>query len=201
MLIRAHDDASTDEARWRAFVAKQGFGHLVAAGRDRLVPVVVPTQFILDDDRLILHLSRSNPVFECLAENDQCLLSVAGDWAYIPGSWRVTPDEDPRMGIPTTYYAAVQLTGSAVVTDGPDGTADVLRAQLGATEPDGDYVDPTQHSQRLGAIRGLTISITAVRAKFKYGNNADVAHRSNVAEHLAERGNAGDTNARSQIQL
>ena len=35
MLIRPHDDAADDEARWRRFVTDQGFGHFVAAGRDR----------------------------------------------------------------------------------------------------------------------------------------------------------------------
>jgi len=32
-------------------------------------------------------------------------LSVAGDWAFIPGSWKAIGDEDPEYGIPTTYYA------------------------------------------------------------------------------------------------
>ena len=39
------------------------------------------------------------------------VLAVSGDWAMIPSDWKVTGDEDPRRGIPTTYYASVQLTG------------------------------------------------------------------------------------------
>ena len=31
------------------------------------------------------------------------VLSVAGDWAYIPPVWKAIADEDPRYGIPTTY--------------------------------------------------------------------------------------------------
>ena len=44
------------------------------------------------------------------------VLSVAGDWSYIPSAWKAIGDEDPRFGIPTTYYAGVQLTGTATVS-------------------------------------------------------------------------------------
>ena len=39
------------------------------------------------------------------------VLSVAGDWAYIPSAWKAIGDEDPGLGVPTTYYAAVQFIG------------------------------------------------------------------------------------------
>jgi len=61
-------DRSTGEPEWRPFVEAQGFGHLVAAGRGRDVPVVVPTQFVLDADRVLLHLAGPNPIFAALAE-------------------------------------------------------------------------------------------------------------------------------------
>jgi nitroimidazol reductase NimA-like FMN-containing flavoprotein (pyridoxamine 5'-phosphate oxidase superfamily) len=48
-------DGGLGEEEWRAFVTAQGFGHLVASGRGRDVPVVVPTQFVLEDDEMILH--------------------------------------------------------------------------------------------------------------------------------------------------
>jgi transcriptional regulator len=201
MLIRSHDDASDDENRWRSFVAAQGFGHLVAAGRGRAVPVVVPTQFILQGDKVLLHLAKSNPVFPALAENDQVVLSVAGDWAYIPGAWKAVGDEDPRIGVPTTYYGAVQLTGAATVTDRSEDTAAVLREQLGALEPDGDYIDPIEHEAKLPTIRGISIAVTEVRSKFKYGGNVDAAHRAHIADQLAARGGPGDAAARQQIEL
>ena len=161
MLVQPWD-ASTDPDEWRAFVVATGFGHLVATGRGRDVAVVVPTQFVLDGDEVVLHLARANPVWAAIDENPAVLLSVAGDWAYIPTSWKVVGDEDPARGIPTTYYAAVQLTGTATVVDDPDELAGVLRTQLGTFEPDGGYVDPTEHQRRFAAIRGLRIPIEAV---------------------------------------
>lgn len=73
----------------------------------------VPTQFLLIEDTVWLHLARPNPVFQALFENPNVVLSIAGDWAYIPDAWKAIGEEDPRSGIPTTYYAAVQLIGTA----------------------------------------------------------------------------------------
>ncbi len=197
MLIHGVDRG--DESEWRAFVAHHSFGHLVAGGRHRDVPVVVPTQFVLDGDAITLHLARPNPVWVAIEENPRVLMSVAGDWAYIPSAWKVIGDEDPRFGIPTTYYAGVQLTGTATVIDDPDAVAAVLREQLAAVQPDVDVVDPTDHGAKLRAIRGLRIAVDEVRAKFKYGGNVDAEHRRGVADRLAARGGPGDAAAREHL--
>lgn len=199
MLIRPHD--RDHDQRWRAFVVAQGFGQLVAAGLDRAVPVVVPTQFSLVDDEVWCHLAADNPLFEALAERPIALLSVAGDWAYIPGAWKAIPPEDPRRGLPTTYYAAVQLSGPVTVEEDPAAIAAVLRRQLAELEPDGDHVDPLEHGARLRAIRGVRLRIESVRAKFKYGGNVDQAHRALVAQRLAERDGPGDRAALAQLRL
>jgi transcriptional regulator len=199
MLIRPHDNGSDDESRWRAFVEHQGFGHFVAGGADRPVPVVVPTQFLLDGKLVVFHLARPNPVFLCLAENPTCLLSVAGDWAYIPGAWKAVGGEDPRWGIPTTYYGAVQLTCTATIVDEAAALAAILAGQLGSLEPDGDYVDPIDQTTSLKGIRGIMLTIDEVRAKFKYGGNVDAEHRDHVSAHLAERNGPGDLSARTHM--
>jgi transcriptional regulator len=197
-------DASFGEAEWRPFVEDHQFGHLVAAGRGRDVPVVVPTQFVLEGDSVWLHLVRANPVFGALAENPRVLLSVAADWAFIPSSWKAIGDEDPALGIPTTYYGAVQLTGSATVLDERDeagAVAAVLRRQLAAFQPGVVVADPAQaHPQKLTTIVGIRIDIEAVTAKFKYGGNVDPAHRRAVADHLAARGGPGDVAAAAHLQ-
>jgi transcriptional regulator len=192
-------DASDDPDEWRAFVVATGFGHLVAAGCGRDVAVVVPTQFVLAGEEVVLHLARANPVWAALDENPSVLLSVAGDWAYIPSSWKAVGDEDPACGIPTTYYAAVQLRGAATVIDDADELAAVLRTQLGTLEPQGGHVDPAEHQRRFAAIRALRIPVEAVTAKFKYGGNVDSEHRLAVAERLRERSGPGDEAARGHL--
>jgi transcriptional regulator len=186
-------DRSLDENEWRAFVETHAFGHLVAAGLGRDVPVVVPTQFLLDGDRLLLHLAAPNPIFAALAEQPRVVLSIAGDWAFIPSSWKAIGHEDPALGIPTTYYAAVQLEGVAAVGVEPSEVAAVLRRQLTALQPDVPVADPElAHLAKLRSIRSITIHVDAVRAKFKYGGNVDEAHRQSVIAFLRARNGPGD---------
>ena len=194
MLIHPWD-AAVDDAEWGAFVATHGFGDLVAGGRDRDLPVVVPTQFVLQGEQVVLHLVRSNPIWAAIAENPNVLLCVAGDWAFIPSSWKTIDDEDPKLGIPTTYYSAVQIAGRATILREPDDIAAVLRVQLGELQPDEAVVDPLEHASRLKAITAMRIDITDVRAKFKYGGNVDRPHREAVAARLAERSGPGDAAA------
>ncbi|MPY95067.1 MAG: FMN-binding negative transcriptional regulator [Acidimicrobiia bacterium] len=198
MLIHTWDEGAGDE--WRRFAIAQGFGHLVAAGRARDVPVVVPTQFLLgEDDDVVLHLARPNPIWSAIEENDRVLLSLAGDWAFIPSDWKAIDDEDPAWGIPTTYYAAVQLVGTASIVDDAEGIAAILGAQLAGLQPTTEVVDPRRHGPRLRGIRGLRIRVDDVRGKFKYGGNVDEAHRRAVAERLAERDGPGDRAALAHL--
>ncbi|GGS50330.1 transcriptional regulator [Planobispora rosea] len=199
MLIHPWDAATEDEAL--DFVRANEFGHLIASGRDRDVPVVVPTQFLLTGDReILLHLARPNPIWAAIEENPAVLLSVAGDWAYIPGGWKILPGEDdPRRGVPTTYYAAVQLVCHAEIVTDAAGKAEILRAQIGRLEGEAALVDPAEHERRFAGIRGLRLRIQKVNGKFKYGGNIDEAHRRYVAERLAGRAAPGDAPARTRL--
>jgi transcriptional regulator len=202
-MYTAPVDATLGEMEWRPFVAANSFGHLAAAGHNRDVPVVVPTQFLLEGDTVRLHLVRTNPVFSALAENPRVLLSVAGDWAFIPSAWKAIGDENPALGIPTTYYAAVQLIGTATVLDerqAPGSVASVLRQQLRALQPDVPIADAEdEHPQKLLAILGISITIESVSAKFKYGGNVDEAHRLAVVDHLRARHGPGDVAAAGHV--
>jgi transcriptional regulator len=194
-------DRGFGEDEWREFVASQGFGHLVAAGVEREVPVVVPTQFVLDGDEVILHLVDKNPILEAIDEQPRVLMSVAGDWAFIPSSWKAIGEEDPLLGIPTTYYAAVQMEGSATIVSDPGEVAAVLRRQLAVLQPGLEVADPlTAHEAQLRTIRAISIVIEEVRAKFKYGGNVDLGHREAVIAGLERRGRPGDLAAARQTR-
>lgn len=192
-------DRSFGEDEWRPFVEAEGFGHFVAPGDGAGYPVVVPTQFVLDGDELLAHFAAPNPVFGALAANPTALMSVAGDWAFVPSDWKVVGDEDPALGIPTTYYAAVQLRGHAEVRQAPAAVAAVLRRQLAALQPGTAVADPEEaHPARLRSIRAVVLTVDDVIAKFKYGGNVDEAHRRAVAGRLLERHGPGDEAAAAQ---
>jgi len=202
-MYTAPVDATLGEAEWRPFVEANSFGHLAAAGRNRDVPVVVPTQFVLEGDTVRLHLVRTNPIFSALAESPRVLLSVAGDWAFIPSSWKAIGDEDPKLGIPTTYYGAVQLIGTATVLDerhAPGSVAAVLRQQLQALQPNLPVADPeVDHPHKVLSILGISIAMDTVSAKFKYGGNVDEAHRLAVVDLLRARNGPGDAAAAGHV--
>ena len=110
-------------------------------------------------------------------------------------------DEDPLLGIPTTYYAAVQLRGRAEVRQAPADVAAVLRRQLAVIQPATPIAAPEEaHLARLKGIRAVVLRVEDVVAKFKYGGNVDEAHRRAVVERLRNRGGPGDKAAARQTE-
>ena len=189
-------DRTLGDEEWRAFVDSQRFGHMIAAGAGRDYPVVAPTQFVLEGDEVFMHFAAPNPILAALAENPSAVMSVAGDWAFIPSAWKVIDGEDPALGIPTTYYAAVQMRGHAHISGSAGETASVLRRQLAVLQPEVAIADPEEaHAAKLNGIRAVTLHVEDVAAKFKYGGNVDAEHRRAVIERLHTRSGPGDTAA------
>lgn len=179
MLIHPWDAGS--DAEWRAFLGSQDVGTLICPTDD--LPVVVPTHFVWTGIQVVLHLARPNPALTALSLRPRALFSVHGDWAYVPAAAKAVGDEDPALGIPTSYYAAVTLTCTVEVLCGAE-LLDVLRAQLAHFEPGSPIADPSSHARKLPGIRGLRLTVESVQAKFKYGGNVDDAHRARVLEGL-----------------
>lgn len=202
MLIKQHDAAIGDE-EWRNFLAEHDFGQFVASGRDRDVPIIVPTHFIFDGRQTILfHLARANPVWEALEENPNAILSVAGAYAYIPTEVNAGEYEPAGYGVPTSYYAAVQAIGVCESVE-RDQLASILASQLAHFQPEGGHAEvemgDNPYARLLPAIRGIRLEITDVRAKFKFGGNKTVDHRLRIAEWLAEQDTPLTREARSQL--
>ena len=199
MLIHRHD-APLDDAEWRAFLKEHDFGELIAPGVGRDLPIVVPTHFVWDGEKeVLLHLARPNPVWEALTERGRALLSVFGAYAYIPGHWN-----QDEYGVPTSYYAAVQLACDVEVVDDPARVAAILERQLGYFQPEGKHAPvlaggDDRYGKLLPSIRGIRLTVTEVRAKLKFGTNRTVDHREAVAEKLGERGGALDIEAREHV--
>jgi transcriptional regulator len=197
-------DASIDDDEWRGWLLRHDFGQLIAPGDGRDLPVVVPTHFLYDGATTVrLHLAKPNPVWAALRERPRALLTVVDDYTYVPSDWQAAPGTPPELGVPTSYYATVQLSCDVEVVGDPAATAEILRAQLAHFEPAGGYLEPdaTQehYRRRLPGIRGLVLTVTGVRAKFKYGGNKEPVHRQLLAEHLAERDGPADAAAREHL--
>jgi transcriptional regulator len=197
-------DAPLDDTEWREWLSRNDFGQLVASGRGRDVPVVVPTHFRYDGATTVeLHLARPNPVWAAIDENPTVLLTVVGDYVYVPSTWGAAPGTPPELGIATSYYATVQLTCAATIVDDDAEKAALLRRQLGRFQPEGGFAEVTpddeHYARRLPQTRGLRLDVTGVRGKFKYGGNKEPGHRAVIADRLAARGGPGDAPAREHL--
>lgn len=202
MLIRP-SDAALSEDEWKGFLAGHDFGQLVASGRGRDVPVVVPTHYALDGSRALVHFARDNPVFAALAENQRAMLTVIGDYTYVKTDWNADETEDERYGVPTSYYGAVQLTGRCDVVDDAEALAAILSKLLARMQPEGGHAPvvagDNPYAKQFAAIRGVVLHVEEARAKFKFGGNRSRAHREKVAARLAERDESFDAAAREHL--
>jgi transcriptional regulator len=95
----------------------------------------------------------------------------------------------------------VQLACDIEPIDDDAALAKILERQLAHFQPEGKHapVEPgdNPYGTKLSAIRGLRLTVTDVRAKFKFGGNRTPQHREVVAQKLGERGRPLDREART----
>ncbi len=203
MLIHRWDaEVAPDE--WRTWLGTTApFGTLVVNNLDRdEAPLVVPTHAAVEGDLVLVHFARPNPVWPHLEAARRVRFVVVGDAAVVPGTWRAKPGEPTENGVPTSYYAAVQLVCAPTIIDDADAKAELLRRQMGHLQPEGGSaeigVDLAPFGGMLGGIRGVELEIVEATAKFKYDDHKPVEHRQRVARLLDERGRPNDPRAAAQ---
>ena len=205
MLVHPWDAPNHDD-EWRAVLHEFDFGQLIApGGPDRDLPVVVPTHFIFDGEHTVeLHLARANPIWRALAERPRALLTVVADYVYVPAAINADAGDDPTLGVPTSYYAAVQAEVDVEMVDDPAAKAAILARQLSHFEPAGSArvtpgVDIESDLRLMPGIRGLRLTITGVNAKFKFGGNKTQEHRAEIAAALQNRNGPMDAAAARRL--
>jgi transcriptional regulator len=205
MLIHPWDAPNHDD-EWRAVLHEFSFGQLIvpgAPGRD--LPVVVPTHFIFDGDATVeLHLAKPNPVWRALAERPRALLTVVADYVFVPAAINADAGDDPSLGVPTSYYAAVQAAADVEIVDDPAAKAEMLARALARFEPPDSLrvtpgLDVPGDRRLIEGIRGLRLTITGVNAKFKYGGNKTLEHRADIAAALQARNGPMDAAAARRL--
>jgi len=205
MLVHPWDAPNHDD-EWRAVLQEFDFGQLIApGGPDRELPVVVPTHFTFDGDRTVeLHLAKPNPVWLALAERPRAVLTVVTDYVYVPAAVNANEGDDPSLGVPTSYYAAVQAVVDVEIVDDPAAKAAILARALTHFEPEDSRratpgLELPSDRRLMAGIRGLRLTITSVNAKFKYGGNKTAEHRAEIAAALQARGGPMDATARRRV--
>lgn len=203
MLIHPWDSAQNPD-EWQQWLrTTDRFGLLAVNNRDPLqAPLVLPTHFTLAGGEVLMHLARPNPAWPHLEASAEVRLTVVGDYAYVPTYWRAKPTDAEEIGVPTSYYTAVQFVCRPTIVDDPSEKAAILAAQLADMQPEGRYSevapDSPPYGRQLTGIRGLRLEVLRVDAKFKYDDQKPVDHRERVSERLEDRGHALDAAAARQ---
>ncbi|WP_304452751.1 FMN-binding negative transcriptional regulator [Nocardiopsis sp. YSL2] len=202
MLIHPWDAAVGDD-EWRTWIAEgRDFGQLAVNGPAGRPPVVVPVHAAPEPGRLLVHLARPNPVWKVLSDGDPVLYTVIDDHAFVPGTLRAQPGTDPRDGVPTSYYAAVQFTCRAEFVDDPTDKAELLNAQMAYFQSEEGYApvtpDGPPYARLLSGIRGLRLHVEEAAAKFKYDDRRPTEQRAEIADGLVARDPANGGAARQQ---
>lgn len=202
MLIHPWDKATPQQ--WRPWLADgRNFGQLVA--NDGEWPVVVPTHFtIRNDQEIVLHLARPNPIRAAIRKNSRVLLTVLDDYTYIPSTWRTVNGQQPEEGVPTSYYAAVQFHCNASLIDEPTEKVALLTEQLADMQPEGGHGDVDElngpYYRLIEGIFGIHLEVVQVRAKFKFDGHKPAEMRQRISQYLANRENPRDSSARARQQ-
>ncbi|WP_328745473.1 FMN-binding negative transcriptional regulator [Streptomyces sp. NBC_00285] len=208
MLIHPWD-AARDDAEWQQWLAVHDFGQLAVNGPAGEPPFVQPLHFAYDPGlglglgEVVTHLARPNPLWDAVEANSEVVLSVVDDYAFVPGPWQADPDVPPECGVPTSFYAAVQLRCRAHLVDDPAEKAALLNRQVGHFQPEGGTAEvaagEVPFGRQLSGIRGLRLEVTGVRAKFKYAGKRTLEVQDRIAGKLADRDAPGDAAAREHL--
>ena len=182
-----------DDETALAFVAKRGFGIIVAV--DGTTPLAVHVPLLCErraDGKLWLeaHVARANPFHEVIARAPTVMVAVSGPDAYISPDWYVAKDQ-----VPTWNYIAVHLRGMArlVPKDGTLAHVDRLSAafeQRLLPKPPwrSDKMSPQKRAAMLSAIVGFEIEVDDFDATWKLGQHKSRADRIEVARSLEWQG-------------
>jgi transcriptional regulator len=194
-------DAPQDDTVWQQWLAEHDFGQLAVNGLPGEPPYVQPLHFFYDPRRgprgeVITHLARPNPIWDAVEADPHIILSVVDDYVFVPGPWQAPDDTPPEHGVPTSFYAAVQLHCTARLVDDPQEKAELLNGQLGHFQPDGlsasAAVGEEPYGRMLAGIRGLRLEVTDARAKFKYAAHKPDDVKARTAAGLLARGGVHD---------
>ncbi|MEW1926311.1 FMN-binding negative transcriptional regulator [Streptomyces sp. NPDC088360] len=195
MLIHPWD-APRSDTEWQQWLAAHDFGQLAVNGLPGEPPHVQPAHFAYEPDhgphgRVITHLARPNPLWPALEADPEVLLSVVDDYVYVPGPWQAPPDTPPEHGVPTSFYAAVQLRCTARIVDAPEEKAELLNRQVAHFQPEGGSapaaVGEAPFGRMLSGIRALCLEVTDVQAKFKYASHKPQEVQNRIAAGLTQR--------------
>ena len=172
--------------------SERGFGTFTVAGPEGVLAAHLP--FVLDEDRVLAHLVRVNPIARHLRrEPARALLIVSGPDGYISPDWY-----GEAQLVPTWNYAAVHLRGELRLLDDTalrpilDRLSETFEARLAPKPPwKTDKVEEGLLARMMRQIVPIEMSVDTVDSTFKLNQNRSDTARAGAAAALAAGGTPG----------
>lgn len=181
-----HTQTETANLAW---AASRGAGNLAVNGADG-VPLMAHIPFVVEGDRVLFHLVRSNAIARAVRNGLPGKLFVSGPESYISPDWYGIDDQ-----VPTWNYVAVHLAGDIrLLPDADlrgvlDRLSDRFEAEL-APKPiwTADKMPEEALTRMMRMIVPCEMRITGVDGTWKLGQNKPDSVRLAAAEAVATHG-------------
>ncbi|PXY25909.1 hypothetical protein BAY59_20305 [Prauserella coralliicola] len=140
---------------------------------------------------LLGHLARANPQWRDLAGREVLLVFSGPDGYVSPTAYGYTP------AVPTWNYAAVHLTGTVELVDGPAGTLDVVEQTVLALESQRDPSwDLTSSREKFASlvehVVAFRVRVRTARSVFKLSQDMPADVRQRVRADVSETAPGGE---------
>lgn len=170
------------------FAKARAFGVLSINGAD--APLMAHVPFLVEEDRVWLHLVRSNPIARALKTDRQAVIAVSGPDSYISPDWYEALDQ-----VPTWNYVAVHLRGTLhlceeeALRDVLDRESAFFERQLAPKSPwTADKMTPDALEKMMRHIVPCVMSLEDVAGTWKLNQNKPDDVRLRAADKVEAHG-------------
>ncbi|WP_375175879.1 FMN-binding negative transcriptional regulator [Pseudooceanicola sp.] len=182
------------------FARETGFG-VLAISDPGGAPHLAHVPFVLDGERVEMHLMRSNPVARAARDGVAARLAVQGPHGYISPDWYGMEDQ-----VPTWNYVAVHLTGTLcplpqeALRGALERLSDTYEERL-APKPVWklDKVPEEVVERLMRMIRPFELRVEEVDGTWKLAQNKPEAARMAAADGMAAAGLGAKTDALARL--
>jgi len=190
---------STDTITALSFASEVGFGMLAINGTES--PLLAHIPFVIDGDKALLHLIRSNPIARAVKAPTNALIAVSGPHSYVSPDWYELEDQ-----VPTWNYIAVHLVGKLVpesderLSDILDDLSDEFETRLLPKQVwTADKMDQSARAKMMRMIQPFRFEIDDVRSTYKLNQNKPDTARLAAAKQIGLSGIGSEVERLSSI--
>jgi transcriptional regulator len=184
------------------FIRQNSFATLVSISNSVPIASHIPIEFeIKDDNTKVLsgHVSKANPQWKTLEENEEVLVIFSGSHSYISSSWY------NHENVPTWNYMAVHVYGKARLISEAELYSSLKklmnRHEKSAAHPVKlENMTPNLVSKYLKAIVGFEIRIERMEAAFKLSQNRNDEDYRNIIHELEKQDSENSKNVAAEMR-